>query len=206
MKIYQVTDVTVSRQSEKPLTLIIHALGIASSTGWKDPNLDDKGDPNPEDAVFEFNFDAKPPTGMSLQILTPVTATLVVTPKRSVDAVVVNARTNSITVHASEFLGGAPALPQPLTTLAVGEEGPVLSTLRVGEEGPSTLGFGEESPTTFALGEEGPRTFIRGEDGPTTFRLGEEGGSTLRFGEEGPTTDPRLDDPAGPTGGPFGGF
>ena len=195
MKIYQVSNVTVTKQSENPLTLIIHALGIASSTGWTAPILDDRGDSNPEDAIFEYNFEAKPPTGIALQVLTPVTATLVVTPKRTVDAVVVNARTNSITVHASEFLGGAAALPQPLTTLALGEEGPI----------PSTHRFGEEGPTTFALGEEGPTTFIRGEEGPTTFRVGEEGGSTMRFGEEGPTTDPRLDDPADPTGGGFGG-
>jgi hypothetical protein len=199
MKIFQVNSVTVTKQSETPLTFIIHALGIASSTGWTAPVLDGSGDPNPEDAIFEYNFEAKPPVGLALQILTPIAVTLVVTPQRSVDAVVVNARTNTITIHASEFLE-ATAPPRQLTTLALGEEGPFPITLRMGEEG----------LTTFAIGEESLPSFIRGEEGPTTFRMGEEGGSTLRLGEEGPITDPRLDDPADPIGGgfggPFGGF
>src|SRR6185295_17786922 len=104
MKIYQVNSVTVFKQSENPLTLVIHTQGLASSTGWTGPVLDPSEDQNPQDAVFEYAFDAKPPEGISLPVLTPITATLVLKPKRSVDAVVVNARSNSITVHASEFV------------------------------------------------------------------------------------------------------
>lgn len=202
MKIYQVNSVSVTKQSETPLTLIIHAIGTASSTGWTNPALDGSGDANPGDAIFEYSFAAAPPAGIALQVLTPLSATLVVTPERSVDAVIVYARTNSITVHATEFLTPGRAVPHQLTTLVVGEEDP--TTLRVGEEGMPTLPLGEGHPTTMIFGEEGPATILRGEN-PTTLRLGEEGFSTMRVGEEGPTTDPRLDDPIDPTGGGLGG-
>lgn len=188
MKILQVTQVTVIKQSDNPLSLFIQASGLAASTGWINPRLDGSKDPNPEDAVLEFSFEADRPGGITLPVLTPITASAVVTPKNGADAIVVAARTNSVTVHASEFRGPAPTTagsPERLTTLAVGEETPPSTTLRLGEEGPIL--------TTFRIGEEGPF--------PTTLRFGEEGPlpTTLRLGEEGPWTDPRVDDPIGLT-------
>ena len=91
MRLYQVTQVVVVRQSENPLKLLVHAMGVAASTGWTNPRLDPSGDPNPEDAVLEFGFEADRPQDNSLPMLMPVTASIVVTP-RSADAVVVSAQ------------------------------------------------------------------------------------------------------------------
>jgi hypothetical protein len=235
MRIFSVTEVTVTKISESPLVLSIAASGLASSTGWTHPRLDGSGDPNPGDQVFEFSFEADRPGGISLPVLTPIHAQGEARPPAGADAVIVHARTNSITVHASEFLSPAPATTRPLaeeaTTMMMGEEGGTTTTARFGEEIATTFRVGEEDiATTFVVGEETGSTSFRGEEDPppttarfgeeihTTLRVGEEGdlttfrfeeGSTMRFGEEGPTTDPRLDDPVGPAGGgfdPFGGF
>lgn len=214
MQIYSVQDVRVFRKSGKPLELIITATGLAATTGWTNPRLDDSTDPKPADAVFELSFEADRPSGISLQVLTPVSATHVVKPTAGADVVIVKARTNSITVHASEFIDEPTAAP-------------------AGAESFTTMAVGEEMPPTFVMpGSEGlfPTTLMFGEEHPTTRRIGEEI-TTQRFGEEGPWTDPRVDDPMAPMlrptfgagedprvsrwpgidpfsggGGPFGGF
>ena len=181
MKVFSVQQVTVIKSSDSPLELTVTGSGLASTTGWTNPRLDGAGDPAPGDAVIELSFEADRPTGPALQVLTPITATAVIRPTHGADAVVVSARTNSITIHASEFV----TLPAP---------------------GPTPL------PTPFPFPYPFPRppftTFIVGEEmWPTTFRFGEESPTTLMFGEEhGPWTDPRLDDPAGGRGNPFGSF
>lgn len=218
MKIFQVTQVTVIKHSDSPLRLCIQASGFAASSGWTNPRLDNSADPAPEDAVLDFSFDADRPTGIFLPVLTPISASIEVTPSTGADAVIVSSRTNSITVHASEFITTMPTPPTgPITTLALGEEGPTLTTLALGEEDPfpSTRAIGEEGPplTTQALGEESPMPSTRafGEEDPpvTTLALGEEGSpvTTLALGEEDPMTDPRLDNPRPPFwGGPFGRY
>jgi hypothetical protein len=173
MKIFSVHEVTVVRRNASPLELVITAVGMASSTGWTNPRLDAASDPNPADAVLEFAFEADRPGGITLPVLTPITASTVVTPAHGADAVIVHARTNSITVHASEFID-------------------------VPSSGPTPLPYPRPPFTTFAVGEEVfPTSTPSGEESmPTTFRVGEEGVPTLRFGENGPWTDPRVDDPA----------
>ena len=214
MKIFKVLRVTVIKVSESPLTLSIQAEGLAATSGWTNPRLDNSADPNPDDSILEFNFDADRPSGISLPQLTPIMATVDFEPSNGADAVIVSARINSITVHAGEFLnsGDSPAQPTTLafgeedpgpTTRALGEEGPSpdFTTLALGEEGPSpdftTQAFGEEEPSSRALGEEGPpqppqpTTRAVGEEEPqfTTYALGEEEPSTRAAGEESqPTT------------------
>ena len=199
MKIFKVLRVTVIKVSESPLTLSIQAEGLAATSGWTNPRLDNSADPNPDDSILEFNFDADRPSGISLPQLTPIMATVDFEPSNGADAVIVSARINSITVHAGEFLnpGDSPAQP---TTLAFGEEDPGPTTRALGEEGPSpdftTQAFGEEEPSSRALGEEGPpqppqpTTYAFGEEEDprvTTLALGEEGEPTSRaLGEEGP--------------------
>ncbi len=210
MRIFSVVQVVVAKISDSPLTLHIQALGMTATSGWTNPRLDNSEDPNPQDAVLEFSFEADRPTGPALQVLTPIMASVDVKPKNGADAVVVNARTNSITVHAAEFIT-PPEAGKGLTTLMVGEEHPPTTlpaieehptTFALGEEHPpTTLPLIEEHPTTFAVGEEGPTTLFPGEEGATTHLFGEENPTTQRFGEEGPHTDPRLDDPALPRGG-----
>lgn len=181
MRVLSVQDVTVTRVGENPLRLYIEAWGQAATSGWTNPRLDGASDTNPADAVLEFGFEADRPGGIVPQVLTPIYAAAEVKPNHGADAVIVQARTNCITVHASEFLAGHAGASARrglrVTTMALGEESPV-TTLAVGEEG-ATLHVGEDPPVT-----------------------------TLRLGEEGPTTDPRLDDPAGNAvvRGPFGRF
>ncbi len=195
MKIIQVTHVSVTKQSESPLTLLIQASGYVSTSGWTNPRLDSSGDSNPADAVLEFSFEADRPTGPSLQVLTPVFASIVVTPKIAIDAVAVAARLNQISVLAADF-----GTPPQATTMALGEEGPApgteattfrASTLAIGEETPfpKTWRFGEEHPWPFP--GPGPHPFPW--PFPTTRALGEEGGP--------PWTSPAVDDPAPPWGG-----
>src|SRR5436189_127636 len=141
MRIYSVNQVVVVRTSESPLTLTIHAMGMASTSGWTNPRLDPSGDPNPQDAILEFSFEADRPTGLSLPVLTPIQTTVEIKPQNGAYAVIVHARTNSVTVHASAFMGPvqpAPAAQAMFTTLAVGEENPPPTTLAVGEEHPTT--------------------------------------------------------------------
>lgn len=127
----------MTRVSESPLRLSIQATGLAATSGWTNPRLDGSADPNPADAVFEFSFDADRPTGIALEALTPITAALHVDAPTGVDAVIVSSRTNSITVHSSQFVPIPTAQAAPVTTLAIGEEGHVTS-MAIGEEGPTT--------------------------------------------------------------------
>ena len=204
MKIFRVLQVSVIKVSESPLTLSIQAQGLAATSGWTNPRLDNSADPNPDDSILEFNFDADRPSGISLPVLSPIMATVDFTPSNGADAVIVTARTNSITVHAGEFInpGDSPAQPTTLafgeeepSTRALGEEGPGPTTRALGEEGPpqppqpTTLAVGEEDPrfTTLALGEEEPSTRAAGEASqPTTRAVGEEQPefTTLAIGEE----------------------
>lgn len=180
MKIFSVDQVWVVRRNQDPPDIVIHAVGRTATTGWKNPFLDNSADPNPDDAVIELSFEAERPDGVSLPVLTPISATLAIA--GSASAVIVRARTNSISVHASQFQPEVGATPT--TTFVTGEAQVPTTTIALEELLP---------PTTF-LGFE--QLF------PTTHRLGEEGLST----------DPRLDDPAGPPftnnlvrlGGPFG--
>jgi hypothetical protein len=176
MKIYSVDSVAVLKKSATPLELVIMATGRAATTGWKNPRLDAAADPAPGDAVLEFGFEADPPGGISLQVLTPISASVDVRPGGGADAVIISSRTNSITVHASEFIDGS-GTSGLFTTLALGEEVP--PTLPGAEGGmfPTTLRFGEEHWPTHFVGEQLP---------------------TILRGEHGPFTDPRVDDPMGP--------
>ncbi len=176
MKVYQVSQVSVIKVSESPLVLNIQVSGLAATTGWTNPRLDNSADPNPDDAVLEFCFEADRPSGPVLPVLTPIMVCVDFQPTNGADAVIISARTNSITVHAAEFYPG-------LTTFAIGEEEPKATTLAIGEEEPkvTTFAIGEEEPkvTTLAIGEEEPKftTLAIGEEEPkvTTLAIGEEG-------------------------------
>jgi hypothetical protein len=189
---------------------------MAATSGWTSPNLDNSVDPNPADAVLELSFEATRPQGIVLQVLSPISVSLDVQPSAGADAVIVSARTNSITVHSSEFIDQDMAAPARgaggMTTMAIGEEGnrPGMTTLAMGEEG-------HQPVTTYALGEEGrppqwltSRPFLE-ETLPTTHAFGEEG--------RPPITSPASDDPVppyerewgpidpwGPLRGPFGSY
>jgi hypothetical protein len=179
MNIYQVTSVTVITVSSTPLKLQVHSSGLAATSGWTAPVLDPVPAP-PGDPILDFNFDATPPAGISLPVLTPIQAATEVDSPTPVAAITVIARTNRITVHSSQFQ------PGQFTTEIAGEEHP--TTLIAGEENPSTTLLGEEHVTTLIAGEENPTTQAQGEENPSTTLLGEENPTTLIAGEENPTT------------------
>ncbi|NES83254.1 MAG: hypothetical protein F6K10_18615, partial [Moorea sp. SIO2B7] len=58
MKVFRVSQVSVIKVSESPLVLSIQADGLAATSGWTNPRLDNSADPNPDDSVLEFSFDA----------------------------------------------------------------------------------------------------------------------------------------------------
>jgi hypothetical protein len=180
MKIYSVTSVSVIKVSEEPLTLHIQAYGRVSSTGWTNVRLEAatvaKGD-----TVLDFTFEADAPTGITAPVILPVTAAHNLHSKTAVDAIIVTSRTNSITVHASEFLthsaaaalaqpalqGVHPATPlygaghvpsNPITTFIVGEEGP---TWLIAENHPTNI-FVEHHPTYIGIEHSAP--FIAAEN------------------------------------------
>jgi hypothetical protein len=159
MKIYSVKSVTVIKVSNEPLKLHVHAIGAVSSTGWTHLRLESVASAE-GDTVLDYAFEADPPEGISAPVILPAAAGVSIQPKHSVDAIIVSSRTNSITVHASEFIdpSAASAQPQPFAHVmgasqaaqpqfAAGQ-GPrrPITTLIVGEEGP-TWPFTEHHPT-----------------------------------------------------------
>ena len=197
IQLFSISSIELALLKSDPPQLSITVAGLATTSGWSDPELKPMEKTLSADGILDLNFVAKPPSGIALQALTPIVASViweddverligVKVYSRSGNQVQLLAEINTrpIDQFAPTSIAATPSNGNPLTTLALGEEG-----------GPTTFAFGEEGgPTTFAFGEEG---------GPTTLALGEEGGpTTFAFGEEGPDlkpffgeTDPRVDDP-----------
>ncbi len=160
-----------------PPKLAITARGWVSTSGWRDPTMeliDPKSELSP-DGVLDFNFMAEPPTGIALQVLTPVAASFVwEQDAERVVAVRVVARTNERT----EFL------QQPtFTTLALGEETPTFpqrpfpwTSFPRSEESPTPPWGGEQFPTG-PRGEHWPPTDPRIDD-PIGPQWNSDGGVT----------------------------
>ena len=176
MKIYFVTSVSVIKVSEEPLTLHIQAYGRVSSTGWTNVRLEPAA-PVKGDRVLDYSFEADAPTGITGPVVLPVTAGLTIESKHAVDSIVVTSRTNSITVHASEFINHDPsaAPPQPAIQMqgihpqgAGPQYGPgqhphyPITSYIVGEEGP-TWPFTEHHWPTY-IGVEHSLPYIASEN------------------------------------------
>jgi len=168
VKIFSVTSVSVVKVNNDPLTLHIHALGRVSSTGWTHLRLEHAA-PRVGDPVLDFSFEGDPPHGMAGAVMLPATASYSLETKSAVDAIVVSSRTNSVVVHASEFVSHtalSATSPQALQASAgqltgsplIGQghipQGPV-TTFIVGEEGPTWL-FIEHHPTLVGLEHTAP--------------------------------------------------
>ncbi|AXQ27863.1 hypothetical protein D0B54_03855 [Solimonas sp. K1W22B-7] len=191
MLIYRVLDVVVVRQEGK---LVVMASGLASSTGWTHPKLDNSHDPNPKDKIAEFTFEATPPAGPALQVITPIAATAVI--DDAIDAVLVKARTNSISVHVSEFVSqqvGASSPANPgLRALSL-RAGPSNGLTPIPPDGGD--GWPPYPRWPFPGWPPIPRW-----PHPKTLAIGEEHGPW--------TTSPLIDDPMNPLmrGYPFGQY
>ena len=96
-KIVQVDSVSVTYIKKNPPQLKIEAHGKASSMGWTKPTLS----PHvyiqpPPDGIYDYDFVAIPPTGIVPQVLTPISAELVLTEiPKGMKGVRVHAKTNS---------------------------------------------------------------------------------------------------------------
>jgi hypothetical protein len=97
-KIYEVKDVHLFLLKSFPPQLLIQADGLVTSTGWTDPELI----PYiyiqpPPDGIYDFDFVAKPPTGISQPVLTDIRASHVVFPiPDNLKGVRVHSSTNSV--------------------------------------------------------------------------------------------------------------
>lgn len=182
MKIFSVHSVMVTKLSDSPLAFYIQAQGLVASTGWTNPKLDNSADPDPDDRIYDFIFEAERPSGVSLPVLNSIQATITIQPKSDVDAVIVSSRTNSITIHSSQFMTLDSKTGQ-ITTLAIGEEASPNSPTP--EDRTEFAANTSRKPTTLAIGEEGhyPKLVV-----------GEHQLPTYKFGENGPITDIRVED------------
>lgn len=214
-QLFSISNIHLGILKSDPPKLSVTVSGLATTSGWENSELKPLEKKLSADGILDLDFIAEPPDGISLQVLSPITAHLIW--EEDVERLVgvkVYSRTEDQVQLLQSIRGGELSpemLENMLTTLAIGEEGNPPTTLLKGEEGdlPTTERVGEEAapPTTLAFGEEGnpPTTWLRGEEGspPTTLMFGEEGnppttwlqgeeggGSTFRIGEEGPGPKP----------------
>src|ERR1041385_8030445 len=73
--IYQVDDVTITYIKKSPPEYRIDAAGLTSTSGWSKPELMPVVYVQPPpDGIYEYQFVADPPSGISTQVLTPISA------------------------------------------------------------------------------------------------------------------------------------
>jgi hypothetical protein len=105
VRIYDVQSVVIKILRSNPPQIVVLASGRASSSGWTNPTLGawyyiDA----PKDGIQDFDFTADQPTGISLPVLTPMSADAVVTRDpanywgkgKPLAGVRIHARTNAI--------------------------------------------------------------------------------------------------------------
>lgn len=201
VRLFSISNIRLAVLESNPPQLSVAVTGLSTTSGWKNVELVPLEKTLSPDGILDLDFVGEPPTGIAMQILTPVAASMVWT--QDVERLVgvkVYSRSGDVTRLRLELAKG---ITEMATTLAVGEEGPSPTTMALGEETPfpKTMRVGEEGPT-FAWGE-GAKTMRVGEEGPTP--VWGEGPKTMRVGEEGPKlahgeTSPLVDDPKGPMG------
>ncbi|AXS42296.1 hypothetical protein [Breoghania sp. L-A4] len=174
MKIYAIVDLTLHLNKTNPPQLVVTAHGLTTSSDWSAPALVPLEKTLSPDGILDLEFVAQPPSEISLPVLTPICAVLVV--EKDVERIVA-VRVFSRTNDMIRFLGVAGPGP---TTLAIGEEAGGVTTMATGEEDGGDL-------TTMATGEEEGLAAQRSRAGPTTMATGEEDGggpTTMATGEE----------------------
>ncbi|KAB7613629.1 hypothetical protein F9L33_09630 [Amylibacter sp. SFDW26] len=175
IRLFSISSIELALLKSNPPQLSITVAGLATTSGWSNPELKPMEKVLSADGILDLDFVAEPPSGIALQALTPIVASViweddverligVKVYSRSGDQVQLLAEINTRPINqlAPTNIAATPSSGNQFTTLALGEEG-----------GPTTLAIGEES---------GPTTFVFGEEGPDLKPF---------FGE----TDPRVDDP-----------
>ena len=73
MNIYKLNSIDLAVIKTNPPKLQINALGMVRTSGWKNPTLKPRVYiQEPPDGIWEFDFVADPPTGIALQIVSPI--------------------------------------------------------------------------------------------------------------------------------------
>jgi hypothetical protein len=89
-------DVIINIRPNPP-AIIVAASGLVLTTGWTHPNLSPWAYiVPPADGILDLNFVARPPTGLSLQVICPIHVTTVLPVPRWVRGVRVHSSTNEI--------------------------------------------------------------------------------------------------------------
>ena len=128
VRIYDVQSVALAILKSNPPQIIVSAIGRASSTGWSNPTLGawyylDA----PKDGIQDFDFTADEPTGISLPVLSPITASTLISRDpanywgkgRPLVGVRIHARINTIEEKLEgksetfELMGGEDGWPMP---------------------------------------------------------------------------------------------
>ena len=106
MHVLEVKDVTTTLMKSNPPILVIDAFGTVATSGWTDGRLEPRFYIDfPADGIQDFDFCATPPSGMTLQVITPITARIEWdNPPDNLKGVRIHAQTNSMEKATS---GGA---------------------------------------------------------------------------------------------------
>ncbi len=73
--IYEVDSVTITYLKKIPPDYRIDATGKTRTAGWSNPDLSGVVYVQaPPDGIYDYNFIAEPPAGVSAQVMTPISA------------------------------------------------------------------------------------------------------------------------------------
>lgn len=98
-EVYSVQDVYFHINKSNPPQLIVHAIGMASTSGWSNGNLSPRQYVTPPaDGIQDFDFVATPPTGIVLQVLSPIAGDGEIQLEDWMKGVRVHSKSNDMTV------------------------------------------------------------------------------------------------------------
>jgi hypothetical protein len=118
-RIYRVDSVTISVIKTNPPRLHIYVQGTAATSGWSSPRLRPFVYVQPPpDGIWDFDFVAEPPTGITLPVLTPIQAQI-----NWPDAKINGVRIHAVSNYVEKMRSGAKEFP-PIESKGEGEPFP----------------------------------------------------------------------------------
>lgn len=101
-EVYSVQDVYFHINKSNPPQLVVHAIGMASTSGWTNGKLSSRQYVTPPaDGIQDFDFVATPPAGIALQVLSPISGDGEIQMENWMQGVRVHAKSNNMTVMLS---------------------------------------------------------------------------------------------------------
>ena len=123
-RVLSISNVQLMLQKSNPPSLLVLAAGKVGTPGWRNLDLRSIEKKLSDDGILDVEMIGTPPQGPIIQLVTDVTADLVITSDvERIVGVAVHSRTNIVT----QLLGESTLAPEDaaagrLTTFAVGEE------------------------------------------------------------------------------------